>query len=147
MSSALRVELYFPCVYAEFFGWQQLAPPAYRGYHSDTGYSNMLTVPWGIAYRRSSIGFNTTGMPLYFFFTHVRYAVVSPDGLTVQRPRWSTVASGTSLSYGIVWIGPPIRELLAPYEKYAHAPLALHLTRAASSSLSICWCCKGTSRA
>ena len=103
----MRVELYTPCVFAEYFGWQQMhitgapvpAPFPTRGFNTSNGYSNMVDVDWGLASRTGTSAFNTTGIKNVSSQTQPWEAVAAATGLKVTRPYYGG---------GVVWIGPNI---------------------------------------
>ena len=108
----MRVELYTPCVFAEYFGWQQMhitgAPvpaPIPRGYSTSNGYINMVDVDWGLASRAGTSAFNTTGIKNVSSQTWE--AVVAATGLQVTTPLYSG---------GVVWIRPNIDSLLNAFD-------------------------------
>lgn len=122
-SAPLRVELYTPCVYAEYFGWQQMnfagapSPVAYRGFTMNDGYQNMgSAVNWGLAFRAGPLAFNQTGMYQTTMSTKWQ-AVAAATGLSFIGP-WSDGSTG-----GLVWIGPNVKLLWIPYEGYCLHPL------------------------
>ena len=109
----MRVELYTPCVFAEYFGWQQMYitgapvpdPIPTRGFSTSNGYSNMVDVDWGLASRTGASAFNTTGIKIAT--SDSWEAVATATGLQVTRPLYNG---------GVVWIGPNIGSLLTAFE-------------------------------
>lgn len=112
----MRVELYTPCVFAEYFGWQQMhitgapvpAPFPTRGFNTSNGYSNMVDVDWGLAFRLGPSAFNTSGI-ITSNVNNKWEAVVAATGLKVTSPYYG--GGG-----GVVWIGANIGSLLNAFE-------------------------------